>query len=184
MNDLKKFCGIILKRSEENSKSIKLLYEQQLYGNCISILRQELDSMVRVIYLLSKTPYLRKILIKQTLENRIWKEGKLTVRDCNMVDSATNLHGWARNVYDFGCAFVHLSSHHDYLNEDPFLKLPKDKLNIIKNFMMSYQGFPKSNEINLETMIPYLLKIFEKITGTLKCHLKNLEKNPNDTYVM
>ena len=42
---------IIQKRSEENDKSIKLLYKQKLYGNCISILRQELDSMVRVLFL-------------------------------------------------------------------------------------------------------------------------------------
>ena len=42
MNNLKQFCEIVKKRSEENSKSIKLLYEQKLYGNCISILRQEL----------------------------------------------------------------------------------------------------------------------------------------------
>ena len=35
MNNLKQFCEIVKKRSEENSKSIKLLYEQKLYGNCI-----------------------------------------------------------------------------------------------------------------------------------------------------
>ncbi len=64
MEDLKQFCEIVKKRSEENSKSIKLLYEQKLYGNCISILRQELDSMIRVLFLLSKERKTRQILIQ------------------------------------------------------------------------------------------------------------------------
>lgn len=34
MKNLKQFCMIIQKRSEENDKSIKLLYKQKLYGNC------------------------------------------------------------------------------------------------------------------------------------------------------
>lgn len=53
MDDLDKFCNIVKKRSEENAKTIKLLYENQLYGNCVGILRQELDSMVRVLFLLT-----------------------------------------------------------------------------------------------------------------------------------
>lgn len=72
MNNLKQFCEIVKKRSEENSKSIKLLYEQKLYGNCISILRQELDSMVRVLFLLSQEQETRQLLIQQTLDNEKW----------------------------------------------------------------------------------------------------------------
>ena len=69
MKNLKQFCMIIQKRSEENDKSIKLLYKQKLYGNCISILRQELDSMVRVLFLLSQEQEIRQCLIQQTLNN-------------------------------------------------------------------------------------------------------------------
>ncbi len=33
-------------------------------------------------------------------------------------------------------------------------------------------------------MQPYLLKIFEKISDNLKCHLENLNKNPIETDIM
>ena len=35
MDDLDKFCNIVKNRSEENAKTIKLLYENKLYGNCV-----------------------------------------------------------------------------------------------------------------------------------------------------
>ena len=45
----------IRQRSEENHSAITLLHEAKLYSNAIAILRFELDSMIRVIYLLSIT---------------------------------------------------------------------------------------------------------------------------------
>ena len=64
MDDLDKFCNIVKNRSEENAKTIKLLYENKLYGNCVSILRQELDSMVRVLFLLTCEQVKRMMFIK------------------------------------------------------------------------------------------------------------------------
>ena len=184
MDNLDKFCTIVKKRSAENAQSIKLLYENKLYGNCVAILRQELDSMVRVLFLLSQPINIRKQLIKQTLNNEKWKIGKTQIKDFMLVDSICNLHGWARNVYYFGCAFIHLSSYCNYFDEDIFNKVSKTEKDVIKNFMIQYQEFPVDLDITFETMQPYILKIFDKINGNLACSIKDLSKNPIDTYVM
>lgn len=50
-----------------------MLFGRELYGNCISILRQELDSMVRAIYLLPIDDLdLRGSFIEQTLNEEKW----------------------------------------------------------------------------------------------------------------
>lgn len=183
MNNLKQFCEIVKKRSEENSKSIKLLYEQKLYGNCISILRQELDSMVRVLFLLSQEQETRQLLIQQTLDNEKWHIGRKQIKDFELINNILKLHGWARNVYMFGCSFIHLSVFHYYSEQDPFETLSIEELKVIKNFMVQYHSFPQYNQINFVTMKPYILDIFDKINSNLHCSLENLEKNPIDTFV-
>ena len=44
-NNINLFCDIVTQRSGEHSCAINILLQQQLYGQVISILRQELDSM-------------------------------------------------------------------------------------------------------------------------------------------
>ena len=55
MSSTERFCQLLRKRSEENKNSFEVLFRNRLYGNCFSVLRQELDSMVNVIYLLNET---------------------------------------------------------------------------------------------------------------------------------
>jgi hypothetical protein len=78
----------------------------------MAVLRQELDSMVRCIFLLSVSDrHYRNRLIADAVNGRQWRaqdgKGKLTDRD--MVELSSKLHGWTRNVYAFGCGFIHLS---------------------------------------------------------------------------
>lgn len=47
----RKYIDLIKSRSEENSKAIMTLIAQNLVGNCLSTLRQELDSFIRIIFL-------------------------------------------------------------------------------------------------------------------------------------
>ena len=184
MDDLNQFCNIVRTRSEENLKTIKLLYENKLYGNCVSILRQELDSMVRVLFLLTCEQAQRMTYIRQTLCGEKWHNGKRIITDANMVQNVIKMYGWAKNVYLFGCSFIHLSMSHYYTKEDPFKLLSQSQINTIKNFMVQYQEFPKELSITFETMKPYLLKIFEKINDNLECHLDALSSNPIDTNIM
>lgn len=69
MKDILEFCEIARKRSIENEKSFEILYHSNLFGQTVSILRQELDTLVRVIFLLSKPIEQRRELVKQTLTN-------------------------------------------------------------------------------------------------------------------
>ena len=96
------------------------------YSITVGILRQELDSTVRVIFLLSQCDHrLRTQLLEQAVCGEAWTvptpNGKLKkVRDREMVDLAQGLHGWTQLVYRFGCSFIHLSDLHDYQARDPF----------------------------------------------------------------
>lgn len=176
MDEIEKFCNIVKNHSIENSKAINLLYEHKLYGNCISVLRQELDSMVRVLFLLTCNTDLRINLITQTLNNEKWNIDRHNIKDFQLIQNSLKMHGWAKNVYQFGCAFIHLSIFHYYQEQDPFLKLSQSEIEVIKNFMVQYQEFPANINITFSSMSPYLLKIFEKINQNLYCHLEDLEK--------
>jgi len=46
-----KFYKIIKNRSNENKLAFDLLYENKLNGNCIGLLRVELESYMKCIYL-------------------------------------------------------------------------------------------------------------------------------------
>lgn len=117
----KAFCNIVRQRSTENEQAINLLSQSKLTGHVMSVLRQELDSMVRVIFLLRQTLEERKHLISQTLNGERWKmRNKALVSDAYMVNLANTLNGWTKSVYKFGCLFIHLSWFHDYAFNDPF----------------------------------------------------------------
>ncbi len=106
-----------------------LLSGAGLAGQMVAILRQELDSMVRVIYLLAQSPDRRDLLIDSSVNREKWLQhnSKGAVTDKEMVDLAQRLQGWTRSVYKFGCAFIHLSSLHDYNARDPFRQLPLEE---------------------------------------------------------
>jgi len=57
------FIRTIRSRSREHRQAMELLYGANLVGQMIAVLRQELDSMVRVIYLLTQSLERREILI-------------------------------------------------------------------------------------------------------------------------
>ena len=148
--DISTFCTLVRSRSEENKRAIGTLSmsDNVTIGPSFSILRQELDSMVRVIYLLSldSIPE-RKRMINQTLNGEEWtvktqngKERKVTDRE--MVELVTRLHGWTLSVYKFGCSFIHLSNFHNYLCENPVNLLSAEKRKAIISHMKQYHSYP------------------------------------------
>ncbi|MDD3149548.1 MAG: hypothetical protein PHV68_01845 [Candidatus Gastranaerophilales bacterium] len=184
MSNLQKFCELIRKRSEEHSKSILILNKENLYGQMISILRQELDSMVRVIFLLTQNLETRNKLMALTLDGEKWKLGKSQITDRAIVNATQKLHGWADSVYKFGCGFIHLSIFHDYSKSDPFLYLGEDEISNIKQHMIRYHNFPVGSNISIETLSPYLIAIFEKIKGNLECYIEDLEEESVESLIL
>lgn len=155
---------------------MELLSNAKLVGQMISVLRQELDSMIRVIYLLTQNKDRRELLIDASVSGESWRKAasKAKVTDKEMVELAQALQGWTQSVYKFGCAFIHLSALHDYNDRDPFLQLPIEERSDLLEHCRHYHGGPTTE--NFEGFIPYLPLILEKISGNLECYLEDLEK--------
>ncbi len=179
--ELKEFCDMIRKRSEENRRAMLCFARHiDVLSPAVSILRQELDSMIRVIYLLSiKDLAERNKLVHLTMTGRKWKrlnaKGKIQeIRDNDMVDIADNLQNWTRFVYEFGCAFIHLSDFHNHYSKNPFSRLPTTEKTAIINHMRNYHGGPAMDNPSIEQLSIFLPNIFEKISGNLGSYLDQL----------
>ena len=180
-NNLSLFCKIIRKRSADHNATVKLI--SHIPSSMISILRQELDSLIRVVYLLSIPELnLRNDLITQTLNNQPWSiktnNGKIKkITDSEMVELASGLIGWTRSVYKFGCAFIHLSGFHDYEYTNPFNNLSSEDKTDILSHMRQYHGGPISNNPSFEEFVILLPAVFKKISENLECYIEHLESN-------
>lgn len=173
------FCKILKERSKEHKVAVKLMLENKMYGQIISILRQELDSMVRTIFILEKSDLdVRNHYMSQTLNNQKWTfpNSRALVTDRHMVELSNNLFGWSLSVYKLGCAFIHLSPMSNYTNENPFSYLPDAEIQDIKQHLHNYHNFPLEEELNLETINPYLSKVFTKVTDNLEYNIEQLEE--------
>lgn len=178
------FCGMVRNRSDENRMAIQCFSRPHgVLSPAFSILRQELDSMIRVVYLLTVTDLIeRQRLIDSTLCGEKWKvqtnKGNWRdVTDKEMVDLAQYLHGWTLSVYKFGCAFVHLSDFHNHLVQNPFEKLIESEKQDILTHMRNYHGGPCHDNPDMAELCAYVPQVFEKISGNLKFYLKELEHN-------
>ena len=101
----------------------------------------------------------------------------LRVTDREMVDLAQRLHGWTGSVYRFGCAFIHLSSYHDYKSRDPVLALDAQERTDLLHHMRYYHGGPQTDDFTFLDLGPYLPAVFEKIASNLECHVEKLERD-------
>jgi hypothetical protein len=147
----------------------------------VGILRQELDSMVRVIFLLSlPEPAERQRLLSSSVSGKDWEvptsKGRMRkVTDREMVERAQAFHGWVRNVYLFGCSFIHLSDRHDYLARDPFRALPLAEREWIAQYLRRYHGGLASSDSTFREISAYAPKILNKISSNLEIYLARLE---------
>lgn len=155
-----------------------VLNQAGLAGQMVSVLRQELDSMVRVIYLLAQNIERRDQLIEASVNGRIWlqQRSRAKVTDREMVELAQHLQGWTQSVYKFGCAFIHLSNSHDYNDRDPLANLPLEEREDILEYCRHYHGGPSSTDASFASLIPYLPRVLTKISDNLECYLRDLEE--------
>lgn len=177
MSNLDIFLRQVRNRSLEHQRAMELLAGAGLAGQMIAVLRQELDSMVRVIYLLKQGPERRELLIDDSVRGEQWtrERSRAKISDKDMVDIAQSLQGWTQSVYRFGCAFIHLSSLHDYNDRDPLLQLPAEERRNIMEHCRHYHGGPSIGAERFEDLVPYLPRVLEKISGNLEYYLKALE---------
>ena len=149
----------------------------RVHSQVISILRQELDSLVRVVYLLSVRDHAKRARIMTSLvEAGQWKDAGKRITDREMVDLADTLHGWTKSVYRFGCAYIHLSNMHDHSEHDPLSCLSEAEKADILRHMRAYHGGPHCDDCTMADLVPYLPAVFDKIAGNLECYVAALEK--------
>jgi len=181
MKDTKRFCEILRNRSCEHTEAMKRVND--LPAMMVSILRQELDSMIRAVYLLSISDFdERKRLIKQTLDGCKWteltKNGKSKpITDRDMVELSNKLQGWTLSVYKFGCSFIHFSNFHGYTSVNPFTQIDSDEQNNILDHLRYYHGGPMNDTPSFEELARYFPRVFDKIAGNLENYIKDLENN-------
>ena len=149
-----------------------------LPGQMVAILRQELDSMVRVIYLLSQRDRsYRSKLIEDAASGRKWTHpnSRKVITDREMVDLANSLHGWTKSVYSFGCAFIHLSNLHDHKVRDPLGQIPEAERSAILQHLRYYYGGPHGDSPAFDDVVPLLPRVFQKIADNLEYYVKQVE---------
>jgi hypothetical protein len=175
---------MIRERSAEHRRAVGSLHSSGAHGQVVSVLRQELDSMIRVIFLLSIVDRDRRLkLIVASVQGKHWTHDgtRKRVTDREMVELASKLQGWTESVYRFGCAFVHLSSFHDYRERDPMAMITEDERTAILNHMRHYHGGPCEPHASFQEMLPYLPMVFDKIASNLECYIANLEADDDLT---
>jgi hypothetical protein len=154
------------------------LHAEGIHGQVVSILRQELDSMVRVIYLLSIENRARRLaLVDASVAGRIWthENSRRRVTDRDMVEIAATLAGWTESVYRFGCAFIHLSAFHDCKERDPLQMISRLERDAIIRHMRRYHGGPVGDRPTFGDVVPFLPLVFSKIADNLECYVSRLE---------
>jgi hypothetical protein len=170
---------LIARRLEENMKSFNLLFGIQHYGNCISIMCQELDQMIRLLFLLNKDSTIRKSFMQSSIESHKWhitsKDNKREyITEETLVEFAKSLKGWDRGIYDFGFAFKSLSNNFNYGSKDPIKSMTdSDRANLARYIQKFHvKDFPDT--FTIDALIPVLPGIIEVISTNLKSYLEKI----------
>ena len=174
MDNVAVFTRQIHGRSNDHNRAMQLVSAANIPSQMMAILRQELDSMVRVIYLMAQEPVRRVELITASVNGEHWRQpnGRSRVTDREMVELAQHLQAWTLSVYKFGCAFIHLSHLHDYNDRDPMQLLPAIEREAILGHCRYYHGGPAGSEF--ADLVPYLPSVLLKVSSNLEHYLEQL----------
>ena len=174
-NKIELFYNAILKRSEENKKAFDLLMNEGLYSLVGSIIRLELDSLIRVCYINSlDSAKEKRDLIEQFLKGQRWQIEKRLVSDRKMVTHVVNNLGlgWAEHIYDIGCAFIHLSPYHDWGSLLPTENLTQKQREEIVKHVEWNQKIKIKLTFGFEELVQIAPGVLEKLRNTLQYELK------------
>jgi hypothetical protein len=166
-------------RLEENMKSFKLLFEIKHYGNCISIMCQELDQIIRLLFLLNSTPNNKKQFISSSINDQKWHtvgldHKKMYVTDEMLLQFSESLTGWDKSIYEFGFSFKSLSNNFNYGSRDPIKSMNEIERNRLYNYIQEYhvKDFPK--EFSLDDLKPVLPMILKLISNNLNNYMEKI----------
>lgn len=171
------FLRAVRARSKENQSAFSDSLSSQHLGVAIGLLRQEIDSFVRLVYLDSvHSPDAQKLL-QEFADGERWtiSSGKSRVTDRTMVDIAKANYFWVEIAYTFGCKLIHLSQLADYNTTDPFQQMPPDDLNEIVGYLRQYHGY-SDGDIDLPRFTVLLPNVMNKIAGKVEEYCEKLDQ--------
>ncbi|MGH3191250.1 MAG: hypothetical protein ACRDPY_22370 [Streptosporangiaceae bacterium] len=172
------FCRMVEARSREHREAMQVALDKGWLAIAGSVLRMELDSMIRVIWLLHH-PDTREQILASCIAGEGFSEGRTRVSDHRMAKDATEVNGWVQAVYDFGNTFVHLTNAHDYAVLDPF-QTYEHRGEVIR-FLNNYHrgkvpGVPVNDSSTLRDLAAYAPYVLEKITSNLDLYVRELRE--------
>lgn len=152
--------------------------DQGWWAIASSVLRMELDSMIRVVFLLHAGDA-RDRIVASCISGSGFSDGGSRVSDRKMVDLATNTNGWVKRVYEFGNKFVHLTDAHDYAEVDPFQAY--EHRDEVIDYLNQYHrgkvpGRVLDDGTSLRDIAAYGPHVLDKITSNLNLYLKELRE--------
>lgn len=179
--NLEVFCRQVRARSLELQEAMALVAQRGLTSVMVGLLRQELDSLVRVMFLLAQRDRtLRSQLITDSVRGRRWRVptpgGKTRlITDRELVELGESFTGWAGNVYRFGCSYIHLSNLHDHQARDPFQALSTEEQEAITAQLNYYHGAKLSSSSSFDQVTRWVPDVLGKISTNLEFYIKQLE---------
>jgi hypothetical protein len=173
------FLRTVRARSDEHWSSLEVLLRENKLAVATGLLRQEIDTFVRLVYLESLDDETAAGLIVDFMQGKQWtrKIGtkKCRITDREMVNAAKASYFWVEIAYEFGCKLIHLSKIHDYRSVDPFSTISPDDKRTIINFLRAYHQYQR-HDIDLPCFVGVLPKVMEKIRGKVDNYSSALEK--------
>lgn len=166
-------------RLEENIKSFKLLFDIKHYGNCISIMCQELDQVVSLLFLLNSDKHNKKSFIQSSINSQKWyvisKENKREyVTEEMIVRFAETLSGWDKSIYEFGLSFSNLSKNFNYGSKDPIKSMNDGDREKLYAYIKEYHDKDFPSDFSLNELIPVLPLIIKEISDKLNLYLDRI----------
>lgn len=171
---------LISHRLKENMKSFELLFGLKHYGNCISIMCQELDQIIRLLFLLNSSPDERKLFMESSINSHKWyrlnKENKKELITEEILMKFTDtLSGWDKSVYRFGFAFNNLSANFNYGSKDPIKSMSDSDREYLSRYICEFHVADFPRDFSLEDLVPVLPSIIKTISSNLQQYLERLE---------
>jgi len=170
---------LLKNRLEENWKSFKILFELKHYGNCISIMCQELDQIILLLFLLKKKEYERNKLIglsinSQKLYLAMPDNKKEYITEKHLREFAGTLDGWEKSIYDFGTSFHSLSKNYNYLLKNPIVSMNETEKRQIHSYITEYHNKEFPAEFTIEDIVPVLVAVFDRLSKSLVSYMDKL----------
>jgi len=176
INEYKK---LVFQRLDENRKSFDLLFSIRHYGNCISIMCQELDQVIKILFLLNSSKEDQKKFIESSINNHKW----FVIRNIDKKEYITEevletysetLIGWDKSIYEFGLAFGSLANTFNYGTRDPIKSMGEKDKEKIYQYITEFHNkdFPKNYD--LSNLIIELPTILNKISVNLRNYMDKI----------